>query len=163
MRAYQQVAPIYTEKLGRLGHLTPQVSAPFAGLDGLGDVTLDPSRAANPFGQPFAQPLTLGQLRTDATPAADDTTLGPGGWTAATVIGAGMGGAIVGFVAGKGERDSVYRGGFFSAALAGLGASLGHLRQDQNKIFGMSLLLGSLWTLGWAFRPMYRRGGGLQF
>lgn len=142
----QQVAPIYTEKLGKLGWIHQQSSyaegsaVPAAQNLGGGTVYLGGG---------------LGQLRDVGTTAAQDQ-LGPYAYTMATTFGAGVGGGIIGFVAGKADNDSMWRGAIFSASLAGLGNGMAHLRDDQGKAFGAGLMIAALWGMFWAVKPMVK-------
>jgi hypothetical protein len=152
-----QIAPIYTEKLGRLGWIdamSPTDSArvdptryDWPGVAGLGGFGVDMTGARPSSGS------QLGQLR-DADAASAQEDLGPFAYTIATTFGAGVGGGLIGFVAGKAKPDPMWRGAIFSASLAGLGNSMAHLRSDKSKAFGAGMMLASLWGLWWSFKPM---------
>lgn len=152
---YQQIAPIYTtSRLGRLGYIQAQYGT--QGLGQLGQVLAYQGQAPGPqvrstrvFG--LGQ---LGQLRQTTQEPSDE--VGPYMTTAATTLGAGLGGGIIGLVAGKASTDSMWRGAIFSASLAGISNSMSHLRQDKNKAFGGAVLLAGLYGMWWAFKPMLK-------
>jgi hypothetical protein len=150
MRTVQQIAPIYTEKFGAdrgLGWVNAE--SPYD------SAAVTPSR----FGGFGVKLVGMGDLRNPgASPGTDE--LGPFAVTMASTFGAGIGGGIIGFVAGKADNDAMWRGAIFSASLAGMGNSMAHMRSDTSKVFGAFLLISSLWGMFWAVKPMVR---GAQF
>jgi hypothetical protein len=149
----QQIAPIYTEKLGRLGWINRE--NPFDSLTVAPNRFVDRGTVIQPGTRSFVPTrMTLGQLRDQPAGSNDAGDLGQVGYSVATTFGAALGGGLIGLVAGRAKTDPIWRGAIFSGSLAGIGNSMSHLRNDKSKALGAVMMIGSLWGMWWSFKPL---------
>lgn len=101
----------------------------------------------------------LGQLRPPGAPGAGAAPIVAGDflYTTAILLGSGIGGGLIGFVASGGQEDGVWRGAIASSAMVGMVDGTNYAFRTQEKLAGMLLLLGGLYGMWWATRPIWSR------
>ncbi len=135
--------------------------APGAGLGGLGAMhTLIMPQGTAPWPQPFDTSMPanvgpggpgvrvnrLGGLRGVAT----DSPL----YAGVTVLGAGLGGALLGWVAADSQQGAL-KGGAFAAGMTGV--STGMAAWQSQKLLGATLVVAGLGGMLWAIRSKIKR------
>ena len=99
----------------------------------------------------------LGQLRQPAAPGGAPIVAGDFLYTTALLLGSGIGGGLIGFVAARGDEEGVWRGAIASASMIGIVDGTNYAFRTQEKLAGMMLLLGGLYGTWWATKPIWRR------
>lgn len=98
----------------------------------------------------------LGQLRDDSAPGSGGPIVaGDFLYTTALLLGSGISGGLVGFVAARGEEEGVWRGAIASASMVGLVDGTNYAFRTKEKLAGMMLLLGGLYGMWWSTRPIW--------
>lgn len=146
MRQYEGYSPIY--------------EASFRGVAGAGDGYSGQYGGYMP--QPdVAQASYLGQLRPPGSTGDGGAPIVAGDflYTAALLLGSGIGGGLIGFVASSGEEEGVWRGAITSASMIGLVDGTNYAFRTKEKLAGMMMLLGGLYGMWWSTRPIWARGG----
>ena len=156
---YEPYSPIYEPSLRGVGVGNGTASGYGYGSSGYGYTGDYGGYRPDPGSQP--PPSYLGQLRPPGAAGNGDAPIIAGDflYTTALLLGSGIGGGLIGFVASGGSEDGVWRGAITSASMIGMIDGSNYAFRTKEKLAGMMLLLGGLYGMWWSTRPIWARGG----